>query len=132
MGVTNQEIMTDNKHVPGWTDECALLREKAMLLHNVWRDNGRPRHGQLADIRRTTRARYHRAVRSVKQNEALIRSQKMAENILNNESRNLFKEASKMRSGKSKFPYSVDNITGHDGISNTFANKFKSIFNCVR
>jgi hypothetical protein len=121
----------DRQRMPGWTDECALLRQKAIMWHNVWRDSGRPRHGQLADIRRLSRARYHRAVRKLKQNEGLLRSQKMAENILNNDSRNFFNEAKKMRGGKGKIPCSVDNVTGNENISNVFANKFNTVFNCV-
>jgi hypothetical protein len=71
-------------------------------------------------------------VRAVKNNETMIRSEKMASSILNNDSRNFFKEAKKMRSGgKGKLPYTVDNVTGNDEISNVFAEKFKSIFNSV-
>jgi hypothetical protein len=119
------------KRMPGWTDECAVLRQKAIMWHNVWRDSGRPRHGQLADIRRLTRAQYHRAVRQVKRNQAMLRSQKMAQCILNNGTRNFFKEAKKMRGNKAALPYSVDNMTGNQNISNVFADKFKTTFNAV-
>ena len=72
------DCVNDRKRrIPGWTDECALLRQKAIMWHNLWRDSGRPRHGSVADIRRLSRARYHRAVRAVMHNEAMIRSQKM-------------------------------------------------------
>ena len=131
---TKQQSPSDNhnaKRVPGWRDHCATLRQKAIMWHNIWKDAGRPRHGKVADIRRLTRAKYPRAVRYVKANENKLRSERMAECLLNNNTRDFFTEVKKVRRGGSKIPYSVDGAIGSGNIANAFAKKFKCVFNSV-
>ena len=42
------------KNVPCWTQTVAPLKEKALFWHRLWKDNGCPRTGQVASIRRCT------------------------------------------------------------------------------
>jgi hypothetical protein len=122
-----------NKHsVPGWSDYCATAREKAIFWHNIWKNAGKPHSGPLADLRRSTRAHFHRAVRKVKRNETIIRSEQMAKCIHNNHTRNLFREAKRLRCSGSKVPACVDGTSGNENIANLFASKFQNIFNIVK
>ena len=118
--------------VPGWSEYCATAREKAMFWHNIWRNAGKPHSGQLANLRRSTRAHYHRAVRKVKRNESIIRSEQMAKFIHKNDMRNLFKEARRLKCSGSMVPASVDGTSGNENIANLFASKFQNVFNSVK
>ena len=55
-------------NIPGWSAFVALLRDKSILWHNhnIWIDHGRPWDGVVANIMRTTRAKYHAAIRKVR------------------------------------------------------------------
>ena len=43
----------NRKYIPGWNEYMYIVpyRDRAMLWHNIWKDNGRPRSGIVADIR---------------------------------------------------------------------------------
>ena len=119
------------KRTPGWNEHCAVKREQAIYYHNLWKTSGRPKHGHLAETRRITRAQFHHAVRLVQRNEGLIKSQNMAESILQNDTRNLFKEAKKMRGSSTRIPGVIDGVTGNQQIADVFSNKFQKVFTSV-
>ena len=48
---------------PGWNDNIKYLRDDALSWHYFWKINSRPGTGYIAEMRRLSRARYHRAVR---------------------------------------------------------------------
>ena len=58
---------------------------------------GRPHNGEVADITRRTRSRYHYAVRYVIKEETRIKSNRMAEAISESNDRNLWKEVHSLR-----------------------------------
>ena len=118
-----------DKRIPGWNDYCAHKRDKALYFHKLWQDAGRPQCGRLADLRRTTRAQYHHAIRVVQRNQ--VQSQKMAESILKSDTRNLFSEAKKMRGHSGKIPGKFDGIPGDQNIANAFADRFECVFSSV-
>ena len=53
---------SSKKCIPGWNEHVIPLKEQAIFWHNMWQDNGRPRYGHIADIRRSTRAQYHNII----------------------------------------------------------------------
>ena len=73
--------------IAGWSENVQPLRDKSMFWHKMWLDCGRPRAGAVADSMRRTRAAYHYAIRKVKRNEENIISEKVADAMLNNNSR---------------------------------------------
>ena len=76
-----------NRRIPGWIESVQSYKNKALLWHNIWLEMGRPCEGYVAQIRRATRACYHRAIRSaVKQEKATIKH-KIAESFLANKQR---------------------------------------------
>ena len=52
---------------------------------------------KLHKFMRTTRSRYHYAIRYVKKNEEIMRKEAMAQSISENNSRDLWKEVHKVR-----------------------------------
>ena len=41
----------NRRYIPGWNEYIVPYRDRAILCHNIWKDNGRPRSGVVPDIR---------------------------------------------------------------------------------
>ena len=85
-----------------------------MYWHQVWLDNGRPPQGEIAYNRRKTRAKYHYAIKFVNKEKSRIRSNRMAEAIANNQCRNLWSEAKKIKETNNSIPNVIDNESGSE------------------
>lgn len=123
--------MTGNKEVtriPGWSEYVQPFRDTALFWHHLWVENGRPREGIIANIRRTTRCHYHRAIRQNRKESQEIINERLATSILNNRSRDFWQEIKKIRGHGRSVPNIVDNITNPEDIANVFANVYKSVF----
>ncbi len=70
--------------VPSWNDHVEHLKQNALEWQWYWKQNGCPHHGDISEMRRITRVRYHRASRHT------IKMQKMAESLLDNRSRDMW------------------------------------------
>jgi hypothetical protein len=122
----------ENKNVAGWSLYCADKRKDALFWHNAWKQAGRPHSGHLADMRRSTRLMYHKAVKNVKKNQDVLRNERMCENVLHNNHRSFWQEVRKLRGNNSaKIPPVIDGISGDDAIAEVFAKKFQNVFNSV-
>ena len=62
----------------GWNYNIKYLRDDALSWHYFWKINSRPRTRYIAEMRRLSRARYHRAVRHLKRAETIINNLKNA------------------------------------------------------
>ena len=122
---------SQKRTVPGWNECIEEHRQRALFWHSLWRENNCPHEGSLADIRRSTRANYHRAIRTAKKNKEKLSATKLAEALINDKSRNFWKEIRKIRCHKNNPPNNVDGVTGESEISNLFASKYKDLYNSV-
>ncbi len=50
----------DSKTVPGWNEYVDSYFQTSLFWHSMWIQNGKPRNGVVADIRRRSRAHYNR------------------------------------------------------------------------
>ena len=50
------------KNLEGWAEFVEPNTEVALYWHDVWRQNNSPRNGLLADIMRSTWAKYHYSI----------------------------------------------------------------------
>jgi exonuclease III len=122
---------TKKKVIAGWKDVAKPIRDEAIFWHRLWIDNGRPKQGIIANIRRNTRAKYKRTVKNLKHNEANIVSQKMAEALQAQNGRNLWKEIKRMNGKRPSIVDIMDNEQGSDNISKLFACNYKDLYNSV-
>ena len=67
-----------------------------------------PPAGSLSMIMRNTRARYHRAVRDLKRNQAELRKSKLADRAASDYSKEFWAEVRKLNRPKSTMPTQVD------------------------
>ena len=119
------------KRIPGWTEHVAPYKQKALFWHQLWKDNGSPRNGQVAEIRRQTRAKYHAAVRKVKREKNIIKSARLAEAMADGNGRDFWGEIRKVGGCNTTLPNSIDNIAGDQDIADLFANKFSQLYTSV-
>jgi len=117
--------------LPGWNDIVKEKRDTAIFWHNIWKSCGSPREGTVANIRRTTRAQYHRAVRYIQRNAETIKANKMADALHEDRGRDFWKEVKKTLHSKSSAPTRVDSARGDAEICNLFATKAKELYNSV-
>ena len=124
----------DQPHTPpihGWNEHVAERRESAMVWHFMWQQNGSPREGVIADIRKRTRAAYHYAIRYAKKQSDIGRANILADDLLNRRSRDFWTEVKRMKGTHRQIPVNVDGILSETGISELFANKYRRLYNSV-
>ena len=114
--------------VPGWNASVRDARDTAMWWHERWKENGRPREGWVAVIRRNTRAKYHLAVKKCKsEKDKNIRI--ATSNIIESSSPQKFwSHVSKLNRHKPLVCSVIDGHTGDDAV-NAFKDKFSNIYN---
>ena len=50
---------SQSPNIPGWNMHVEESKKTSLFWHDLWRINGSPRQGTIADIMRRTRAKYH-------------------------------------------------------------------------
>ena len=117
--------------MPGWNEHCAGKKEAALMWHWRWKEAGRPRSGLLCDMRKRSRLQYHYAVKRCQQENNAMKSKRMAECMLSNDVRGYWSEVKRIKGNAKKIPGMVDNVSGDKNISELFASKFSTLYNCV-
>ncbi len=129
---TSKSGCSNVKDVPGWNEYIEGYFRISLFWHSLWIDNGKPRHGIVADLRCKTRAQYHRVCKIVLRKDAEIRCDTMADAIISNPSGNsLYQQANVFCHKKMYYPNKVDNAQGQSEISNFFAEKYQNLYNSV-
>ena len=128
----NSDSAGGRRKVPGWSKEDEHLKQEAFFWYQRWRSMGKPHQGDITEMRRITRARYHRAVRHIMIEGIRMCTTKMAEVISENRTRDLRWFGVHRIKGRNKFPPSrVDGVVGDDEIAQLFSYKYNHIYNCV-
>ena len=76
-----KSIPSNCKSVPGWSEFVNDYFITALFWHKIWTENDRPAQGIIADIRRDTRKKYHKACKMAKRHAGLIACNTMAQAI---------------------------------------------------
>ena len=105
--------------------------ENAKVWHDVWVQSGKPKQGDIANMKRKTRLKYHYAIRYVTKENIRIRNNKMGEAVSNNNDRVLWDEVKKMSKTSNNLPNIIDDKTEVEEISNIFAEKYDLLYNSV-
>jgi len=117
--------------VPHWNDQIQYLKEDSKFWGQLWKDNGRPVSGELASVYRHTRKKYHAKIEEIKCQEASYRKAKMAEDFVDNNTRNLWSELKKIGGNHKSIPPHVDGFRKYDDICNLFYKKYEHLYNSV-
>lgn len=117
--------------VAGWSQHVEEHRQRAIFWHKLWKSNNSPREGLLADIRRSTRAKYHHALRMLKRNKDLHKANSMANAFLESNKHNFWQGVRKAKGNPQAYPNTVDNVQTTSEIGELFAGKYKHLYNSV-
>lgn len=117
--------------VPGWNDHVRKYKDAAIFWHTIWVQCERPMAGWVSQIRRHSRGEYKRAIRRVKRDRDSIVSNKMADSLSSDGSRDLWTESKKINSVGKPCPSNVDGKTGDKDIASVFADNYKKLYNSV-
>lgn len=117
--------------IHGWNDRVKHVRESALFWHNLWKSIGSPRQGAVADIRRATRAKYHFEIRRVKTANKISESNKLAESLLDSDSRVFWSQVNKIKGKNAVYPNTVDEKTEKGSIADLFADKYEALYSSV-
>lgn len=122
---------TNNKRksTPGWNQYVRPFREDSLFWHSVWVSAGRPNNTVLHQIMKSTRAKYHFAIKTIRKLENEMRKDKMLQDSLNGEINNILKHIKKSRKSQKGPPNNIDGVVGNDNISSHFGNIYKDIYN---
>ena len=124
-------VAKKHKIIPGWNEHVEQHKQTSQFWHFIWKKSGSPRNGEVAKIMRSTRSRYHYAIRYVKTNDEIMRKNAMASSISENNYRDLWKEVSKVRTKCKVTPQCMDDVTGSENIAELFANKYDMLYNSL-
>ena len=116
---------------PGWNEYVKESHEICLEADKRWRDSGKPPQGNLMENKKITHSRYKNAVKFIKKNEESIRNNKMAENLLNNHSKDFWKDVKKLTKAKNTQANSIDGVVGSSEIANHWKKHYAEIYNSV-
>ena len=117
--------------IPGWNEYVKDALNTSRFWHSIWLQTGRPKHGIVANIMRSTRMKYHYAVRFVKKNEGELRNCRMAQTISDGDTRDFYKEVKKMLGSTKRVSATIDGSSDDKEIAGIFGDKFKCLYNSV-
>ena len=120
-----------NSKIAGWVDNIEDKRQTSLFWNFLWKENGSPHNGCIAAIARKTRASYHYAIRSTLKRQTKIRSEKMAESVSRNMSRDFWREVKQIKRTTKSVAMSIDGHNDNIEILNIFENKYKHLYNSV-
>jgi hypothetical protein len=107
-----------------WNDELKNLKKAAMDSNNAWVSAGKPKHGPLAEIRKSDKYAYKLAIREGKKAQLDQVSDSLLNSFTNRDTNNFWKIwKSKMGTHKIR-PKIVDNKSDDIDIANRFAEYF--------
>ena len=109
-----------NRRIPGWSEHIQPYRDKAMFWHNVWMDMGRPHDGSVAQIRRSSRAKYHQAIRAAVRDENTYIKGRIVRCMLNNRDRDFWKEIKRIMGRHKNVPNTIDDCNNGNSIVDLF------------
>ncbi len=96
-----------------------------------WKAHGSPHLGDIAQIQRITRARYHHAIKMVKREEDTIWMEKMTNAIASNNDCNLVFEINKIKGYGNILSACVDDASSDNDICGLLCKKYDDLYNSV-
>ena len=100
-----------------------------MLWCNIWRNAGSPTEGELFEIRKLTRNRYHLAIRYIKRNENNIIREKVSQSLKSKNVASFWKEINKLKNNSINSRSSIiDNCIGELNITKLFRDNYFQLF----
>ena len=117
--------------VMGWNDFIQPYKDKSIFWHNVWKSAGCPSTGQLAELRRFSRAKYHWAIKRTKyeSNEYILN--KTADQLITKSFDNFWSTIKSMKGSDRTIASVVDGYSTNNEIADRFGCIYKDLYNSI-
>ncbi len=106
-------------------------KKKLLFWHWIWVDCGKPRDGNVARIMRSTRSKYHLAVKELMKNENNLHKERMGEAISSDNRHSLWDEVQRVLPSNKLSPTEIDGASEPLGIAEVFADKYDTLYQSV-
>ena len=98
--ITSSELCipyTSNKsdckcNIAGLNDLVNSYKEASIFWHNIWKQCGAAHSAVIANVTRQSQEKYHSVVKNVKCDQTAIKQTKLAQSLLNNNTRSFWNE----------------------------------------
>ena len=117
-----------NKSQPGWNVHVSAFKDEAINWHVIWKMSGSPPEGYVFEMRKASRAEYHKQINFMHNHREEIRAKNTATLFLNKDF-NAYYHSVNLLKGKDKNFCPVSD--GHKEIADCFAESYKTVFNDV-
>ena len=115
--------------MPGWNDAVKELKDKSIFWKSVCVSADRPLDNNLHRLMKTTRHKYHFAIKKVKKHEKAIRKSKFLQACLNNKIEDIFSELKAMRNKGGHISKVNDGKNKQLEIAEHFKEMYQEIYN---
>ena len=106
------------------SDYVAELYNAHKEVARLWRNAGKPRNGDLFELRRVSKARYKYALRFIKRNEADMRKESLGNKLADSDSWDFWKEIKGVNNAKMPLPTSIEGVTGESNIASLWRDHY--------
>ena len=115
----------------GWNDFVQPYKEKSIFWHNIWKSAGCPVSGQLAELRKFSRAKYHWAIKRTKReaNDHILN--KTADQLTSKSFNNFWSTIKNMKGSDKSIASIVDGHSTDVAISDRFGCIYKDLYNSI-
>ena len=115
--------------IPGWKEHVQPLKEDSSFWYSIWLSAGRPSSGELHNVMKHTRNKYHHAIRKVKRLESELRKSSFLSDCENGKIKNIFQNIKCQRNKNKCTSNIVDGATDEPSIADVFKTSYKNIYN---
>ena len=114
--VRSQTASEIKKITPGWNDFVKAAHSDARDAFRFWIRSSKPRHGEVFNDMKTTRAKFKYLLRQCKRNEASIRADILARDLCKKDPKLFWKNVSKQNNSSTNLADTFGGATGRDCI----------------
>ena len=125
------KVCNGKKRIRGWNDFVAPYKEKSIFWNDVWKSAGRPSTGQLANLRRFSRNKYHWAVRKIKREDNEFFLNETAGQLAGKSFREFWKTIKRIKGTNRISSNVIDGMCNEQDIVNNFKGIYSDLFNSV-
>ena len=98
----------------------------------MWCNNGKPRQGWIFDLMHQTRSQFKYALRTVKNNENVLRKESLANKLSCSNPNKFWQEIRTMTSKSKSLPSSIEGVSGKHAVSELWKSHFGRLLNVIQ
>ena len=122
---------SNRKGLVGWNEFVKPYKEKSIFWNDIWISSGRPQNGQLANLRRFSKARYRWAQRKAHNDTNKLILNETAQQLINKSFREFWGTMKKLKGTNRVSSNVIDGVCNDQDIANNFKNIYNDLFNSV-